>query len=606
MRIERMRISRFASFEETDWIELSGGLNVVVGENNSGKSAFLKCIDSSIPNRPHVNDVRYSAGDVGRSLVEFDIRISTEEYRKKLSVFGQDVAFSVQSSSATTINLVHGILNSKDDLVIKCRIDGDGGIQCREPTLTQASPNPTATILVRIVNGVLTHTGSSIGPSDTAFLPLVAHPNSSIFNFSAQRLNLATSSYGYEQRLTPNASNLPSVLSYLQSSRKGVFDEIIDRLREVISGVDYVTVGPNSSGQQQIRLLTDRGSTREELTFGLETGGTGVSQVLAILTAVTTSDSSVIVVDEFNSFLHPAAAKKLLSICRTFYSQHQYIISTHSPEVLTFDGVDQIFLVERSGYRSTITPLDTKGSHDRRNALRQIGVSMLDVLGVEHAIWVEGPTEEICFPLIMKRASQPLPSNLGVFPLASTGDFSRRGTTIAAVVKIYRTAMASIAPLVAGASFTLDRDGLSDESVAAIERSTDGNLLILPRRNIESYFIDCDALSDVIWLNIADLYILPNRIKDILLGIGGHLKYKAAGVWKEDLENPKWLEKVDGALLLKDLFNIVSENRLEYSKTVHGPQIVARISLEHVSGLINHISRLRDVALGESRKLRSK
>jgi AAA15 family ATPase/GTPase len=48
---------------------------------------------------------------------------------------------------------------------------------------------------------------------------------------------------------------------------------------------------------------------RRELGFSLDSSGTGVSQVVAILTVMAMFTQAVIVIDEINSFLHPAAAK---------------------------------------------------------------------------------------------------------------------------------------------------------------------------------------------------------------------------------------------------------------------------------------------------------
>ena len=71
-----------------------------------------------------------------------------------------------------------------------------------------------------------------------------------------------------------------------------------------------------------------------------------------------TIDNAIVIIDEINSFLHPAAVKALLRILQTQYTQYQYIISTHAPEVISFSNPKTIYLVKRVGYESSIEQLN--------------------------------------------------------------------------------------------------------------------------------------------------------------------------------------------------------------------------------------------------------
>src|SRR6059058_1643718 len=92
--------------------------------------------------------------------------------------------------------------------------------------------------------------------------------------------------------------------------------------------------------QKAVDLIDDNNGVRSRQNCGqnrnhLSDSGTGVAQVIAILAAVLTRTYAVIVIDEINSFLHPAAAKALIRILKTEHGDHQYIISTHSAEVIS-------------------------------------------------------------------------------------------------------------------------------------------------------------------------------------------------------------------------------------------------------------------------------
>ncbi|MBK7873769.1 MAG: ATP-binding protein [Saprospiraceae bacterium] len=86
-------------------------------------------------------------------------------------------------------------------------------------------------------------------------------------------------------------------------------------------------------------------SERPDLTISLDECGTGIGQVMAMLYVIIQSDEpKVIIIDEPNSFLHPSASRKLMEIIKQ-YDHHQYIISTHSPELITSAEADNILLL---------------------------------------------------------------------------------------------------------------------------------------------------------------------------------------------------------------------------------------------------------------------
>ena len=135
-----------------------------------------------------------------------------------------------------------------------------------------------------------------------------------------------------------------------------------------------------------MRVWPTEARERVELSFPLISSGTGVSQVIALLTAILTVDKAVIIIDEINSFLHPAAVKAMLRILQTQFMQHQYIISTHAPEVIGFSNPKTIHLVKRTGYESSIERLDLAKVGNFREVAEHLGVSMADVFAAERII----------------------------------------------------------------------------------------------------------------------------------------------------------------------------------------------------------------------------
>lgn len=55
MYIKKIRISNYKSFNEIQDILLSRGINLVVGKNNVGKTAFLEALTFNVSS-PHLSD----------------------------------------------------------------------------------------------------------------------------------------------------------------------------------------------------------------------------------------------------------------------------------------------------------------------------------------------------------------------------------------------------------------------------------------------------------------------------------------------------------------------------------------------------------------------
>mgnify|MGYP002774947195 CR=1 FL=1 len=110
----------------------------------------------------------------------------------------------------------------------------------------------------------------------------------------------------------------------------------------------------------------------------MESCGTEISQVLAILYIVVTSqDSRAIITDEPQSFLHPGATRDLIEIIKIF-PQHQYFITTHSPAII---GAAEPSTIVQSKYDETeykkfIPVIDSQKAHDMYSLLNEIGVQL--------------------------------------------------------------------------------------------------------------------------------------------------------------------------------------------------------------------------------------
>lgn len=214
--------------------------------------------------------------------------------------------------------------------------------------------------------------------------------------------------------------------------------------------------GPSPNAAEIKVWNVDPDSERDDLAIPLNQSGTGVGQVVAILSVVVGSDSNVIVIDEPNSFLHPGASRKLIEILRR-HPNNQYIISSHSPEIISAASPEMIYLLRQEGGEAYISQMDHTGIETVQEILSEIGVRLSDVFGSDAVLWVEGSTEAACFPLLLS-AGNIIPGQVtSIVALRNTGDLEAPRASATAIWEIYERVSSADALLPRSLAFSLDR-----------------------------------------------------------------------------------------------------------------------------------------------------
>jgi predicted ATPase len=604
MRLNKLRIVGFQSFADSGELAFADGINLIIGQNNAGKSALLRAIKE-------ISDDRHRTPEAWEN-----VRLPIPKSHVNVTVSGEDLRLFYLSNPGHVIPVPEDadynhfcdsmFSREKLHLSFMCTpwhwsgsYPGHG--------LFQSSGVNRYGVQVDAANGTLSYNRSANG-NDSIHQAVQFTWTQKLFYFSAERLSLSQSSAAHANRLAPDASNLPSVLLTLNGDRGSIFDKLVEHLRQIFSSVGNISVRPKPENANliEIRVWPTEDRQRVELSFPLANSGTGVAQVIAILTAVMTTENSVIVIDEINSFLHPAAVKALLRIIQTDYGEHQYIISTHAPEVVSFSNPSMIHLVKRDGYESSVRPLDLKRVEEFREIADNLGVSMSDVFAANHVIWVEGPTEELCFPYLYEdRLGQPLPRATVFTSVSATGDFVSNSRNKKLIFDIYRRLSSAAASLRVGVAFSFDSEGLSARAKSDLRRESDDQVHFLPRRHIECYLISPLALSD--FIASKDLYRLENQAALTTEQVAAKLNELAADPalaipqWTGDLFDEAWTSQVDAAKLIARAVSELTEARVEFRKKndtlallqsvkIHSPALIAPLA-EYVVDLVNAVTQ---------------
>ena len=395
----------------------------------------------------------------------------------------------------------------------------------------------------------------------------------SIYKFDAERLHIGTSQIDNVTVLKEDGSNLAQVLLKLKEDDQK-FQEYLSCVKSVLPNLTGVV--PTVFAQNTVGVeiqFHDPILGRRDLNIGLRECGTGTSQVLCILYVVVTSrHPKIVIIDEPNSFLHPGAAKRLIEVLKN-YTQHQFIIATHSPELIQVAEPDNLLLVKWSDAGSVISDIDRKDIEAIRFTLGDLGVGLSDVFGLERAIWVEGPTEAACFPILLQTAGFKQKLGVGFVPLRAVGDIT--GSEKAAFFEIYSSLVVTSKILPTAVAFSLDSEELSDRQKEDLSRQL-GNLLhFLPRRCFENYLLHPEALS-ALFVSVGE-QVTAEHVQNFLSE-------------KRSNQNlDEWLNSCNGARVLKEMFAILTEHRHQYFKIRHGQALVEWL-LQHDRAYLNELS----------------
>ena len=250
--------------------------------------------------------------------------------------------------------------------------------------------------------------GKKGSPGNSLYVIAAQHCSQSIYSFLAERLNLGDCQFGNNPTLNSNASNLAEVINILQANPVRL-QELNEHMANIFGNVFQINARPASKRSNCVEIIVwtvDPGSKRGDLAIELEESGTGIGQVLAMLyVAITSNDSRTIIIDEPNTFLHPGAARKLVEILK-LYPQHQYNFATHSPEIIRISEPGALISVTWENNESKLVPIDAQNIDDLQAVLLDVGAKLSDVFGADAILWVEGLTEEECFPRILRQVSQ--------------------------------------------------------------------------------------------------------------------------------------------------------------------------------------------------------
>lgn len=336
MQIERMRITGYKSIRDAE-IAL-GRLNVVIGQNGSGKSnlvSFFDLLRSSINDQSH-EFVNRNGGP--NSLLHFGPR-RTHEIASRLEL---NVNIETDGRSERIDASVHQRLEFRppDHLVYSMR-----------PLVPPAGFDPSRLTLFNDHCAIVLPEGC-----DRRIGPMIYHDlneNIGVYHFidTSPISDIRLAGYVEDnRRLRSDGGNLAAVLYRLRETEADYYRLIVETIRLFIPFFDDFDLAPNALDPTRIVLnWKQKGS---DYLFGPHQLSDGSLRAIALTTLLRSPPDEkpgVLVIDEPELGLHPRAISLVAAMTASTSYDKQIIIATQSPEMLDEFDPEDLICVEREG-----------------------------------------------------------------------------------------------------------------------------------------------------------------------------------------------------------------------------------------------------------------
>ncbi|MEH1815747.1 MAG: AAA family ATPase [Nostoc sp.] len=621
MFIKKLQVFNYKSYLDSGLMEFSPGINIIVGRNNAGKTSLLEVLTLDFENHPHRSlktlPNKYSSIQE-ESKIEITLHIEKEELRNFIKQLSSKIGIPAPKLDHNYIELVlpqyHNepeiydreyinflhdsvkyafkqfkqFLNDSnfleislflrfdlklDDKSLRRLLNFESYEEGFDENFYQLYYEYDELSLQEVyyfddyhLNQVdfMKYKGKieeSIGRNIFKIF------QTRIYRFHAERLNIASCRFENNKELKDDASNLPEVLFILQGKIPGMFDQLNKLVSEILPEIKWFSVVMRDNANVEILIWNTDNLHRHDLSLSLSSCGSGVGQVLAILYILVSSEEHrTLIIDEPQSFLHPGAAKKLIETIKQF-PQHQYFIATHSPEIIASANPSNIVKLQYQDCETTASVINPKEIESENEILAELGVRLSDVFGADSILWVEGQTEEKCFPLILEKVARTTLMGIKILSVNST-DALLDGKRSDLVFDIYKklTTGASLFPPAIG--FIFDRESKTETKIQELEKR---GVTFLRLPMYENYLLDPEAISVTIneeakWLETP---ISLTQAQEYLDKIKQEKSYLLQGVKREQVLESNWLSNIHGANILESMFQELCDNKLEFRKTKH-------------------------------------
>ena len=446
MRIRRLATTRFPPIEKLEIADLSSPV-IIAGANGSGKTRLKEAITSTFrsPSSPQVS-------------------LTLESTREQeAAAWGGDTLDVVQGTACSPLqNYMNSRTRGGTYVGTVIQIDSDRSVQTVQfQPITLATPDPydAETDLLYYLS-----------PFRNRWPELVNKIYQRMASRDHQIANFAKSNPGKSCQDCLDAYPDPSI----------AYQEIFKKL---LPGKTLEPIDPRQPREFHYKI-------GEVGPLAFQTLSAGEQEVVKVAFDLVWKRirHSVILIDEPELHLHPVLAFRLIETLKTLGDgTNQVILFTHSADLIsTYYSTGNVYFIDLAsvqGENQAKKLSDLLQEHPE--AARTVGANLgLFAVG-KKLVFIEG-TEASVDRLTYHKVAQVCFPEAYFLPLGSVKN-----------INSLREVAAELGKAIFGVNLYMvrDRDGLLDDQVSILEGNP--RFRVLPRRQIENYFLDVDVLSRV-------------------------------------------------------------------------------------------------------------
>lgn len=411
--LAQFSIRGYRSLDEPCNLSNIGRLNVLIGQNNSGKSNILRFISKFFPTifQSHIDNIDYdlfpSDKPERHSTAETALRIWIKKDSPVVYQLLLDLAKRLgekpQTQPENIKEAIERLFSKSDSYQFEYRWSKDrewdhqhsdhiikDSLNINDERIFQASQRLiTQNNLSTVQNGV-NQIISALNPSkyiigSTALIPAIRSTSSGLGGIQYEQATGMIRNGDFDH----SGSGLIGELHRWQhpdrnnNQDKMKFAKITKFLRDLTGDLDAIIEIPHD--QTEIVVETDG------RRLPLAALGTGIEQIIILASKCTIFNHHIICLEEPEQGIHPTLQRKLMDYLLN-NTNNQYFISTHSSSFIDMEDINLYHVEKHEGY-SKVTP--AINPHERFSVCRDLGYRASDILQTNAIIWVEGPSDRI-------------------------------------------------------------------------------------------------------------------------------------------------------------------------------------------------------------------
>lgn len=385
MKLNSIQIQNYRSIIKTQRLPLEDGLTVILGPNNEGKSNLLRAIVLAME---CLRSVRMPINPVFREKDGPYFRLARDSYDWE-SDFPQKLQ-EKQPDGHTVLTLEFDLTDEErrnfkkacgsainDSLPIEIRVNARGAqFKVKKPGRGAKAYETKSREIARFVSSTF----------DFQYIPAIRP--------SQLSLDVVGSLIERELLLLSDNSDYKAALKTIEDIQRPVFArleaDVQTYLKQLLPSVKAVKINPALVDRYRSRFRLPQFVVDDGTATELEAKGDGIKSLVAISLmraskAGGAAGDLVVAIEEPESHLHPGAVRQLALVLQEMASEHQVIITTHSPLLVARNRMEANIIVSKS------KAIPARHIKDVRCSL---GVQVEDNLSTaEYVVLVEGPTD---------------------------------------------------------------------------------------------------------------------------------------------------------------------------------------------------------------------